>query len=486
MISGRQTLGSIEASLREQHARIKLANQQLAKLGDERLELQKTEVENYRTLARQRIDYIASNSTVAAFDESEHKVIALLQQRKAQSVQLTRDIEQLERQREELNQHRSHQADVLESAATVVDEAEAKTQQRLDADPAYQAQRDKARDAARIALHADQKATTSEQEHQEKGQSYRNDPLFTYLWDRKFGTSEYRANPLSRWLDGRVAKKIGYLDARTNYARLEELPLRLREHSDRRKQRADDEYLALKKLDEEGRIQDGIPALEAVEKQEQQTLDAIDAQIADNENQFQEQIDRKKRFAAGNDKGYKSVVEYLTSEMSRTDLQQLRYQALATPYPEDDIMVNQLLDTEQEKVSLEKTSQGIQQSLEQYQQRLKELEAVRAEFKRRRYDNPRSGFSNGALVGTVLQNVLNGAMRNDSLWDVLAQQQRHHTGRANPSFGSGGFGRGTIWGGGHRGGFGGGLFGGRGGGGFGGLGGGGGGGGGGFRTGGGF
>jgi hypothetical protein len=55
----------------------------------------------------------------------------------------------------------------------------------------------------------------------------------------------------------------------------------------------------------------------------------------------------------------------------------------------------------------------------------------------------------------------------DGLWRVLQQQQRYRPKRTDPTFGSGGFGRGTVWGGG-RGRIGGGLGGGfgRGGGGF--------------------
>jgi hypothetical protein len=85
---------------------------------------------------------------------------------------------------------------------------------------------------------------------------------------------------------------------------------------------------------------------------------------------------------------------------------------------------------------------------------------------------------------------LNGMLDRQTLWKVLQEQQRYRPQRSDPTFGSGGYGRGTVWGGGAgdlgdilghlgRGGFG------SGGGGFrtgGGLGGGGGG----FRTGGGF
>src|SRR5690606_39880570 len=81
----------------------------------------------------------------------------------------------------------------VERAAAAVDDAEAATQERLRSQPAYQRQLERAREAERVAVHADEKATLSEQEQDAKGKAYRDDPLFMYLWKRRYGTSEYRA-----------------------------------------------------------------------------------------------------------------------------------------------------------------------------------------------------------------------------------------------------------------------------------------------------
>ncbi len=285
-----------------------------------------------------------------------------------------------------------------------------------------------------------------------------------------------------------MARRIGYTDAHTNYKRLREIPLRLREHAERSKQRAESEYQRLKDIDQQARVEDGVVALEDAMKAEQQLLYDIDKHITESDAEHKALLERKQRFAVGRDKSYQAVVDYLSSEMSRDDLRELRQEALATPYPEDDMIVSQMIDTEGERQSLEKSIDTVEKSLQLHNKRLQELEEMRREFKRRRYDNPRAAYSDGAMIGMVLNNVLNGAMQSDSLWDVLNRQQRHRTGRSNPHFGSGGFGRGTIWGGGFcrggggiggRGLGGGGIFGGGGGGGLGG-------GGGGFRTGGGF
>ena len=93
------------------------------------------------------------------------------------------------------------------------------------------ARRDRATDAQRKAAHAAEKAERSEEEREEKGVSYREDPLFMYLWTRRYGKPEYRAWGLTRWLDSKVARLIGFADARASYSRLNEIPERLREHA---------------------------------------------------------------------------------------------------------------------------------------------------------------------------------------------------------------------------------------------------------------
>ncbi len=80
---------------------------------------------------------------------------------------------------------------------------------------------------------AEAKAAQAERDFQEKRQPYESDPIFMYLWRRKFGTPDYRARGLTRYLDRKVARLIEFDGARRNYAVLTELPVRLREHADR-------------------------------------------------------------------------------------------------------------------------------------------------------------------------------------------------------------------------------------------------------------
>jgi hypothetical protein len=467
MISGRDTLGFIEDSLHQERSRIDSAETGIADLTRQLLALQEARLEDYRDLARLRVDMIAAGELLSSIDAMERQVAVALQARASARAELDAEIADVQSESARLENEREAQRQTLEKATETLDIAEAATQARLDADAEYRAQEQRTREAERVARHAGEKAIQSEQEKDQKGQSYRDDPLFMYLWQRGYGTPEYSAWPLMRWLDRKVARLIRFEDARANYARLQEIPLRLREHADQKKRDAEAAFALLRGLDEKAREEDGVVALEQARDKEQTALEAIDTRIQETDQHHQRLMERKAGFAAGTDEHYRKAVDYVASELRRDDIRELRRDALATPLPDDDLIVNRMVEREQQVQQLETSLSELKKALRQQHQKLQELEAVRTDFRRRRYDQPGSGFSDGTLIAAMLGSFLNGMLDRDGLWRVLQQQQRYRPRRTDPTFGSGGFGRGTIWGG-RDGGFGGGLGGGfgRGGGGF--------------------
>ncbi|MGF1615035.1 MAG: hypothetical protein ACFCVA_14310 [Gammaproteobacteria bacterium] len=451
MISGRQTLASIERSLNDEQAKLDAVQSRIRDVSGQLLDLQKTEARDYRELARFRVDALASGAVLARIDATERQVAALLQARESASKEVDGAIRLAEEHRQQLEQERAAQARVLEHALEELDAAEAKVQAQLDVDPGYQAQRERARAAERMAQHAGDKATRSEQEQAEKSLSYRTDSLFMYLWQRRYATVDYRPNPVTRWLDSKIAKLIGYTDASVNYGRLLAIPGHLREHADRLQQHAQREFEALRQLELEARERNGISTLEGVQAQEQDKLDAIDSRIEAVGANYQALLQRRERFAIGEDEDYQQAVTYLASDLSRDDLQRLRRDALATPFPEDDVVISRLLDTEQERRRLEATLSELKQLTQQHRERLGQLESLRTQFKHRHYDRPDSHFADGAMVSIMLGDFVNGMLNRDALWRMLEQQQRYRPRRADPHFGSGGFGRGSPWAGGRGG-----------------------------------
>jgi len=480
MISGRQALVQILSAGREQQTALTDLDRKLEELGQQLIGLEKRRADDYAALARVRVDRFDDGVLAGALDAAERQVAEVLEQRRRAAETLQRELEDAGAAREALIAEREAQADRLEQAGERVDDAEAATQARLDADPAYQARRARAKRAERIAMHADEKARESEQEQDAKGAAYRADPLFMYLWGRRYGMPGYAAGSLTRWLDGKVARLIGYEDARLNYSRLLEIPKRLGEHAEATREQAEQAFAELRALDEAARQADGIPALEQARDAEQEKLDDIDDRIDQTDTGINDLLEHQARFAGGEDDYTQKAVDFLAGELERDDLASLRRDARATPFPDDDEVVQRLMDAEQERRRLQFTMESLKQTRAKQQQKLEEIARLERDFKRQRMDRSGSGFADGAMVAMMLANFVNGLLDRNALMRVLEEQQRYQPRRADPTFGSGGFGRGTPWGG-MGGGFGGGgLGGGRGGG----LGGGGGGGG--FRTGGGF
>ena len=445
MISGRQTLATIQAAISEEQQRSSALEQRLAEVSQRLARLDVGRGEALEALARLRLEHLEQGGPAARIADADARVLAMLERRQAQIEALEAVLQGLEQETVEQHAEREEKADALEQASIELDEAEAATQARLDGDPGYRAARDHAEATARVAQHATDKAEQSEHERAVKERAYHDDPLFMYLWRRGYATRDYRASGLVRWLDGKVARHVGFDGARANYARLQELPVRLREHADAVQATADEAHAALAALDRAARQEDGVVALEAARERAAESLAAVDARLEALARERSAGHERLELVARGEDDAYRKALAFLASEFGRGDLQQLRQQALMTPFPEDDAIVARLLDLEQERSGTEATLGELKAVAARNRERLRELEQLRIDFTRERMDQPGSSFADATMVATVVAQFLQGAMTRDALWRVLQQQRRQAPQRSNPTFGSGGFGRGSPW-----------------------------------------
>ena len=288
MDTGRQTMTSIYKTLQQAQQQVQEVEERIQQATDEVVQLDRSAADRYRDLARLRVNLLAAGKIVQALDAGEQRVMQLLQVRKQAFDELLGKVSDSGQQRLTLEAERNQQSLRVDEAAERLDKAEAATQQRLEQDEGYREQLEKAREAERIAGHAEEKARLAEQDRREKGKPYEDDALFSYLWERGFGTSKYHANPLTRLLDAWVARLVGYQDARPNYHMLLEIPVRLGEHAQSVRARADQEYQTLEALELKAREEDGIPPL-------QEALDEAEKELAENDTQLEQQQQSQQR-----------------------------------------------------------------------------------------------------------------------------------------------------------------------------------------------
>lgn len=484
--SGRQTLSSIDQGVRLVQDQVREVDEQIREGSDGLVQLQQQQGERYRRMARIRLDHVISGELSSELDIAGRRVEEMLERRSDALSELGKEIDDARVELEALQSAREDLAVSVEQATGALDQAEAVVQERLAGDDDYVAQLADAREAERVAGHAEEKTNRAEESRRIKGKPYRDDPLFSYLWARGYGTSEYSANPLSRYLDKWVAGLSNYQAARPNYAMLLEIPKRLSEHARRLRTVADAEFEKLRELEQAAAEEDGLPALQRDLERSQSELDQADGDIESVENRIQEAERMRTRYASGDDEYMQKAVDTLSSAFQREKLPTLFDYARATATAEDDLLVQELEAGSRHAQAVRESLAEHKRVRERHLDRLQKLEEVRRRFKGQRYDNARSEFGNAALVAMILNQFLRGTATSDELWQTIEREQRYRRGRSNPDFGSGGFGgrqgtwhfpfprgggRGSSgWGGGRSGGLGGGGLGG----------------GGGFRTGGGF
>ena len=481
MASGTDTLRSIDGALAQAKRQVEELSAQLQVSTVEVMKVEQEEAEHYRALARVRVSDLAQADLLGTLDATERNVAELLERRRGEHAELEQRLVSIRAQHEALQGQRAeHNASVFE-AGEKLDALEAEAQGSLTGDPAYQAQLERAEEAEARARRAERKTEMAEADRKVKGSPYEHEPLFMYLWRRGYGTTAYRAGPLTRFLDGWVARLCGYREARPNYTLLTELPERLCEHAGALRATAESDLEALRILETQAATAAGVDAATAELERADSALDELDGNLAGLEAELDELEAQRSDFAGGQDPTLRRATEAFMSTLRGESLRSLMREARQTPTDADDEIVEALIGNQERKHALERPLEQGRHTLKAMTQRVRELEHIRQEFRKRRYDSGSSGFANGAMIGVMLSQFLGGLMNSRDLWGNIEQQQRWQRRRANPSFGSGGFGRGGgIWSGGlprGRGGLGSGGF--RTGGGFGG-------GGGGFKTGGGF
>jgi chromosome segregation ATPase len=490
VISGRDTLRSIDDALTQARSQVAELTGQLETARAELLACEQKQTGLYRALARVRVSEIAQRPMLDTLDEAERRVRELTERREQEIVALNKQLREQELARGELEKRRTTLDDTLSQASERVDALEAEIQEALQGDSKYQAQLQRCQQAETIARRAERKTETADMNRKEKGKPYEDDPLFMYLWERGYGTSGYKGSSgLIRRLDRWVAGLCGYQGARSNYAMLLELPQRLREHTVGVQTQAEQQAAELRELEEHAAALVGLDNARAAMTEADRNLAELDSEIEQADTRIAELEASSAQFSGGQDTTSREAADYLSAVLREENLSTLMREARQTPTPDDDRIVEQIADLREQRHELEDKLEQERRVLRRFNARIGDLEKVRREFRNRRYDSSTSGFSDGALVGMLLSQFLGGVLNSRDLWRSIEREQRWYKRRSNPDFGSGGLGRGGgIWtggfpgcrdgsvGGGTGGGFGGGGFG--TGGGFGG--------GGGFKTGGGF
>jgi hypothetical protein len=432
MLSGPKALNSITEALRDIRAQEQTVLERLARTSEKIARLRETEAGHFVALAETKLDQAPRDRLKGRLSRAEAKARAMIEQHQKAGETARAQAQKLETDLEALGEERAAKVVELEAAQALLEAVAEKAMIRLEKDKSYGGQRDelaRIEDMADAALDKTEQAETA---REEKGRPYRQDPLFSYLWDKGYGTKTYSANNLVRMGDDWVARLCRYLTARPNFAMLNEIPLRLREHADRLAKDAEAAAEALEAAEIEAVDKAGGKSHREAMTAAQTEIDRIDVLIVEAEDEREEALRAQRQYAEGSDPAFRDAVQLLADSLADEDISVLMAEAKRTETGKDDTLVARIEGVRRQVEGEELEAGEDRGRIKVLAQRRRELEDIAFEFKKSRYDDPRSSFDQENLVGDLLNEFLRGAITAGTYWGYWRGSQSWRGGASLP------------------------------------------------------
>jgi hypothetical protein len=422
-LSGPEALRSLEEALRDIRREEDEIAKRLARSAELVTKIRATEGELFRQLAKVRLDPAVQSELSGRLSQAEVKAREQLEQHSTATSAAEAKLKALDKTIAELGGERSAKLSEVEKRQGELKVIATRLAASGTRDAAHVAAEARVKELEQVAIEAMAKTDQAEADREIKGKPYRDDPLFMYLWERKFGTSAYKAGNFIAWLDGLVARRIGYHKARPNFAMLGEIPVRLREHAERQiadadAARRDFEALETAAIDAAG----GKPVRDALAAA-QKRIAEIDQAVVAAEDERDEAVKEQRELAQGSDPKFLAAITGLGEALGREDLKELLEEARVTRSAQDDTIIQQIDDARQRAAEEESETREQKQRLKVLADRRRELEDIQFEFKKSRYDDPRSTFREDNLVGDLLTDFLRGGISATNYWDHWRRSQ---------------------------------------------------------------
>jgi hypothetical protein len=433
-LTGPEALRSLDEALRDIRREEDDIAKRLARSAELVTKIRETENELFRQLAQVRLDSSTQAELGSRLTDAETRARDML---KKHAAELASTEEALQAEDKKIAALTAERAQLATEAGKLQGELKAiadRIEGEATRNPEYQKQRAIAEELTHVAEEALRKTEQAETDREQKGKPYRDDPLFMYLWERSYGTRNYHANNLVAWLDSLVARLVGYPEARPNFAMLNEIPMRLREHAERQQQVAVEARerltaLADAAIDAEG----GKPIREKLDRATARIAE-IDAEMLAVEDQRDDLAKQQRDLAQGSDPAFAAAISALAEALQRNDLQTLLAEARQTQTGQDDTIVKQIDDARSRALEEENETKDHKARLKTLAARRRELEDIQYEFKKANYDNPRSTFREDKLVGDLLNDFLRGGISAAGYWEQWRRSQNWAGGGYAPDY----------------------------------------------------
>lgn len=408
-LGGREALGEFDQEIASLRRRLSDALEDAEAADARQAELQREQADAYSALADIRLDVVSAGISLDDLAGAERKAHKLLSKHEEYTEQQRALVDQSARQIAVLEDERREVASGLDDAIESYEDRVQKIESALELDENYLGLAEALEEASAIVARSEQKLELAQEDRKKKGAPYDEDPLFSYLWKRGFRTTQYQGRGLTKMLDGWVARLIKFDRARLNYARLTELPERLREHLERVRGEEAASQKALEEAEQSAMIDGGAAELEASANRLRGVLESLDEKIELAEKKHRQTVEAHDLVLSGGKGPAADARKLLEAALKQASFPDLRLLAAETIELEDDRIVDRLVKLRAEQMSLELDERDVHERPSRIKNDLHALERVRSQFKRARYDSPYASFK-ASVIDRVLSGTSSGRL----------------------------------------------------------------------------
>lgn len=424
MSNARQVLYAIDAALRDLRDQIQGFEQRAENTSQNLVALQNQEAALYRQLAELRLEDLDDPDFPGRLSHVEQHVTQLLHERHDALETLRRETRETEALQTELEAKRDTMSATLAQQTQALEETEQTIHAQLEQQSDYQTLREETQTALDTLNAAEQKMLQAEQAREDKGRPFREDPLFQYLWKRRYGTSDYRANPIARFFDRLLARHIRYEANRQNYYLLLEIPKHLKEHTEKLREHTQSLLQSLADKERAFEEAQGLVPFETAVQDTTKQLAALDEQIQQAETHYQTLLEQRAGFTTAKDSYAQRAIAQLVEAFKAEPIPKLQQQAAQTEGYEDDTLVSQLAQLRQDETAVAASMRHHQDIHGKFTQRLQVLTDIRQRFKAYDFAAVNSHFSDPQGIELLLTEFTRGLLDAETLWASLERQQR--------------------------------------------------------------
>ncbi|MEN7342927.1 MAG: hypothetical protein AAAFM81_08270 [Pseudomonadota bacterium] len=424
MSSGRHFLAEIERALTQSRQEFRAVDLTLQQTSATLARSRRREASLYQRMAKRRLVDLDNNTFADELDKADRLASELLSERESAAEKLEQRIESLDQQISTLNAERLKADEALVEKEAALETLLESVDASLAQQPAFHELRETAQKRLDMASAAEEKTAEANERREQKKGPFETDPMFMYLWERGYGTAQYKAGFLTRFMDRQVARHIRFERARQRYHALIEIPKRLAAHTARLEENAAQAASALADFERAADIAAGAEAHEQALESAAEIRDGIDQRITAAETEFSAAIGEREAFASGQDGLFRQAMTVLSEQFKAEPIPQLRREARLTPSVDDDEWVAELDTLRDEQRQLQQYVDDHRGLHQKHQARVNELASIRTRYKDKHFDAFNSRIDQGARMTSMLNEFVRGLMSAEQLWRSIRHAQR--------------------------------------------------------------